>query len=102
MTPEHRQAIHAMAECGKSPQEIVAEWPQVTVREVEIVLGMDAERSKYLNRLITYEGKTKTIAEWARQLGMTRWGLAKRLKKMPIREAMLRPVAEHKSHRKTA
>lgn len=102
MTPEARLAIEIMSECGKSPQEIVAEWPEVTLQEVEIVLGMDAERSKYLNRLITYNGKTKTIAEWARIKGITRWGLAKRLKKMTIREAMEIPVAKHKSHRNAA
>lgn len=41
-------------------------------------------------RYITYDGVTKTVAEWARTIGITERGLTKRLyvKKLPLEEAL--------------
>lgn len=40
------------------------------------------------NHLITFNGKTQTITEWATELGKYHGGIAKRLKTMPIEKAL--------------
>jgi len=40
------------------------------------------------NRLITFNGQTKTITEWAHELGIFHNGLSKRLKTMPLEKAL--------------
>ncbi len=43
-------------------------------------------------RLLTYDGRTMPLVEWARELGLSRQGLYLRLKAMPLGEALTRPV----------
>lgn len=46
------------------------------------------------NRLITFRGETKHIAEWARQMGIHRSTLRLRLNNWPLEKAMTSPVNE--------
>lgn len=40
------------------------------------------------NRLISYEGRWRTIAEWARELGISYPALFERLKRWPVKRAL--------------
>lgn len=54
-------------------------------------VSMQTQNSNKSNcRHITYNGETKTVAEWAKVVGITERGLTKRLyvKKLPIEEAL--------------
>jgi hypothetical protein len=95
MNSAHHLAIEIMSECGKSPQEIAADpdWDEPpSVRDVELSLGLDMPSPRYRPRFITYQGKTRTVSDWAKIKGFSRQALSKRLKKMTISEAMMAPV----------
>ena len=42
-------------------------------------------------KLLTHNGQTMSLTEWAREIGLSREALYLRLKKMPVREALSRP-----------
>lgn len=48
-------------------------------------------RNKRNNRLITFNGETKCLMDWAQQLGMDQASLAERLQKWPLEKAMTTP-----------
>lgn len=50
--------------------------------------------NKSSNVLITHDGRTQTMASWARELGVRRGLLHSRLKRMPFSEAIARPLAK--------
>ena len=98
MTPQHRLAIEIMFyELGLSPHEIVADdyWPYpLTLKEIETTLGMDSEGQKRKNNhFLTFDGKTRTLMEWSRVLGIHPDVISKRLKRgLTVREALTLPL----------
>jgi hypothetical protein len=42
--------------------------------------------------MITYNGETHSVTEWAKKLGMTRITLFKRLDKWSVEEAFKKPI----------
>jgi len=43
-----------------------------------------------MNR-ITFDGRTQSKSAWARELGISTWGLTKRLRSLPVPEALTLP-----------
>lgn len=41
---------------------------------------------------ITFENKTQTLTEWAKDIGITKQALSRRLKKMPLEKALTKEV----------
>jgi AraC-like DNA-binding protein len=48
----------------------------------------EQNRNKTSNVRLTHDGRTMTVAEWAREIGMSQSGLHDRLKKMTTQEAL--------------
>lgn len=48
-------------------------------------------RNRRNNRLVTFEGETKTVSEWARSLGISHAAMADRLQKLDPATALTRP-----------
>lgn len=61
-------------------------------RWVDMVVQQNNRRNNYY---ITYKGKTKTLAEWSRELGISENALDNRLKKWNIDDAFNTPVNSH-------
>jgi hypothetical protein len=55
------------------------------------------QRNRRNNRLLTFQGKTATVAEWAESIGITQYALHQRLKSMSVKEALTyeQPRYEH-------
>lgn len=49
-------------------------------------------QNRHAQRLITYNGQTKPLGEWAKELGINQTTLSMRLKKMPVEQAFTMPV----------
>jgi hypothetical protein len=49
-------------------------------------------RNTTVNRLITYQGKTQTLADWSDETGINRGTLAKRLESWSVEDAFERPI----------
>jgi hypothetical protein len=47
-------------------------------------------------RLITFNGETHPISEWARRIGISHTSLMHRLKTWPLEEALTQPADEHR------
>ncbi len=56
-------------------------------------------RRRY-TKTFTVDGETKTIAQWATQIGITPRTLTKRLLRMPIEQALTMPVQSRASRRR--
>lgn len=50
-------------------------------------------RNRSISHLLTHNGETKTLSEWARDLGICNSALRGRLKKWPVEDALTRPKA---------
>ncbi len=50
------------------------------------------------NRNISFKGETKTLSEWAKEIGMCYKTLEKRLNTWPIEKAMITPVSKKHQH----
>ncbi len=46
--------------------------------------------------LLTYQGRTMSLTQWAKELNLSRMGLYLRLKKMSVEEALSKPVRRSK------
>lgn len=53
-------------------------------------------RNTTRTRLISFNGKTQCLTDWASELGMGRNALADRLKRLPVEQAMTTPKLTHK------
>lgn len=51
----------------------------------------EQNRNKTSNTKVTHDGRCMTVAEWAREMGMSHSGLADRLKTMSVNDAMTLP-----------
>lgn len=51
----------------------------------------EQNRNKSNNTFLTFDGRTMTVAEWAREVGLSHSGLADRLKHMTTEEALTLP-----------
>jgi hypothetical protein len=55
-------------------------------------------RNTRQTRLLTHEGVTMCLGDWAERLGLSRGGLEHRLERMPLAEALSRPVETHATY----
>lgn len=107
MSPEHRLAVEIMFyELKMSPHEIAAsEFDNAhSLLDIELTLGIDRIGThSSRNRIITFEGKSRTLTEWEKITGITRTTIHSRLKKgMSIEEALTMPVKRRIDNRKAA
>lgn len=81
MTPEHRLAIEIMSECGKSRAAIVKDsgWYLDDAPSMSAVRAVLRKRRNKAH-LLTINGKTMTVNEWAKETGIGRKTLHERIR----------------------
>lgn len=105
MTPQHRLAVEIMYyELHLSPHEIASHGfePRLSMQSVELALGLDdIGRRSPRNRMISFDGKNRTISEWARITGIPHTTIHDRLKKgATVEQALTTPVKRRSDNRK--
>jgi hypothetical protein len=60
---------------------------------------VEQQNNRRCNRNITHQGKTQSLSEWAREIGLTNATLTKRLRSWSVDMALTAPVAQNKSSR---
>lgn len=63
---------------------------------VEKAITTPSGASHASHRFVSYAGRTQTLTEWAKELGISRTGLADRLKRFSLEDAMTRPVRQRR------
>lgn len=61
---------------------------------------LEQSNNKRMNRQVTWQGETKTISEWARDMGLQRSSLVYRLSAWSLERVFTEPIAESKRHRR--
>jgi hypothetical protein len=60
---------------------------------------VEQQNNRRCNRNITHQGKTQSLSEWAREIGLTNATLTKRLQSWSVDRALTAPVTLNKSSR---
>lgn len=58
----------------------------------------EQNRNRKDNRMLTFEGETMCLADWAKRIGMSKGGLHDRLTRMSVEEALRTPVRQWRSN----
>ena len=61
--------------------------------------SLENKRNTSTVRLVTWQGETRTINDWARHLGMIQSTLLRRLNRLPVDKAMTTPLRHNSSHK---
>lgn len=72
--------------CGCLRQEKARK--QIAINRKKMIKNGNTTRPKSTTSKLTYDGKTKSLTEWANDIGITKQALSKRLKKMTVQEAL--------------
>lgn len=49
-------------------------------------------QNRRTNKIVTFNGRSQTVSQWANEIGISRITLAGRLRRMPVEDALTRPV----------
>jgi hypothetical protein len=80
--------------CGKCIECLANDWP----KNVKWATKAEQSRNNSRTRLITFNGKTQCVMDWAIELGISYSGLKKRLAQWPIEKALTMPVNPNYQH----
>lgn len=76
--------------CGCLRSEKAKE--QIIINRKQMINNGNTTRPITKTSSLTHNGETKSLTEWADDIGITKQALSKRLKKMPLKEALTKEV----------
>lgn len=76
--------------CGCLKSEKAKE--QIIINRKQMIKNGNTTRPITKTSSLTHNGETKSLTEWADDIGITKQALSKRLKKMPLKEALTKEV----------
>lgn len=76
--------------CGCLRSEKAKE--QIIINRKQMIKNGNTTRPITKTSSLTHNGETKSLTEWADDIGITKQALSKRLKKMPLKEALTKEV----------
>jgi hypothetical protein len=92
-SPDHqidRENGNGHYSCGHCEECLANGWPA----NCRWATRAEQNRNRRDNRMLTFDGETMCLADWAKRKGMCKSALSGRLKKMPVEDALRMPVRQ--------
>ena len=90
IVPEMSLLNKSTQSCGCLRSEKAKE--QIIINRKQMIKNGNTTRPITKTSSLTHNGETKSLTEWADDIGITKQALSKRLKKMPLKEALTKEV----------